>query len=119
MPKPKSVDDYIASFPPEVRGSLETLRTTISSVLPTAEQVIRYDIPTFRLDGRNIVHFAGWKDHLSLYPVVDLDAAQEERVSPYRAGKGTLRFSLEAPVPVSLVEEVVGLLLQRHRGRKR
>ncbi len=116
MPKEQSVDTYLASLAPQIRGPIETLRQTIRGVLPDAEEVISYGIPAFKSAGRVVVHYAGWKSHLSLYPIPEVDAETETQIAPYRAGKGTLRFALDEPLPVALVVSVVTLLRdQRHR----
>ena len=73
MPSFRSVDDYVASFPDEVRHELEAVRHTIREALPGCEDRISYDIALVTLDGRGLFYFAGWKKHLSLYPVPELD----------------------------------------------
>ena len=116
MPQERSVDSYLAALAPDVRGPLEALRQTIRGVLPDAEEVISYGVPAFKSDGRIVVFYAGWKSHLSLYPIPEVDAETETLIGPYRAGKGTLRFALDKPVPVGVVERVVSLLRdQRQR----
>lgn len=111
--KPATIDAYLASFPPEVRARLATLRDAIRRVAPRCEETISYGIPAYVLDGRYVVYFAGWKRHVSLYPIPDADAALEEELRAYRAGRGTLRFALDEPIPVGLVERIVALLLER------
>jgi uncharacterized protein YdhG (YjbR/CyaY superfamily) len=110
------IDTYIAGFPTEVQAQLESVRAVIRRVLPGAEETISYGIPSFRSGGRTIVHFAGWKKHISLYPVPEVDADLERRLEPYRSGPGTLRFPLERPIPLELVERVVGLLQAQRAG---
>jgi uncharacterized protein YdhG (YjbR/CyaY superfamily) len=63
------------------------------------------------------VHFAAWKHHLSLYPVPDADPAFAAELAPYLAGKGTLRFPLDQPIPGGLIERVVTLLAQQRHGQ--
>jgi uncharacterized protein YdhG (YjbR/CyaY superfamily) len=64
----KSIDEYIATFPPDVQATLQRVRTTIRKAVPKAEEAISYQIPTFKLHGSYVVYFAGWKQHYSLYP---------------------------------------------------
>ena len=113
----QSVDTYIASFPPEVQAALGTLRATIRKVIPEAEESISYGVPVFKQDGGYVVYFAGWKQHLSLYPILEADEALEAELAPYRSGRGTLRFKLGEPLPTSLIERVVTLLAQQRRQR--
>lgn len=106
-----NVDDYIRSYPEEVRVVLTKVRRTIHNVIPAAEETTSYQIPTFVLDGKHLVYFAGWKRHLSLYPVPAADGALDEELAPYRAAKGTLRFPLTEPIPYDLIGRVVTALV--------
>ena len=113
-----TVDDYIRSFPEDVRATLERVRQTIRAVVPTADETISYDIPTFRLDGKYLVHFAGWKQHLSVYPIPSGDEAFEREIAPYRAGKGTLKFPFNQPIPYALIKRIVALQVTQRRGAR-
>jgi uncharacterized protein YdhG (YjbR/CyaY superfamily) len=64
----QQVDAYIERFPENVRKELKRVRRVIKSVVPDAQERISYGIPTFKLAGTNLVHFAGWKTHLGFYP---------------------------------------------------
>ncbi|MGK8525110.1 iron chaperone [Nocardia asteroides] len=111
--QPTTVDAYLAAFPADVRDILDTIRRTIQAALPAAAESISYGIPTFELHGRNIVHFAGWQHHISLYPIPDGDPELNEELEPYRAGKGTLRFRLGEPVPYDLIARIATALAER------
>jgi uncharacterized protein YdhG (YjbR/CyaY superfamily) len=105
---PQSVDDYIAAQPLHAQRVLQRVRNTIHKALPQAEEVISYKIPAFKANGKIVIYFAGWTDHYSLYPVNERTlAAFEGDLDPYKAGKGTLRFALDEPVPVKLIERLV------------
>jgi uncharacterized protein YdhG (YjbR/CyaY superfamily) len=109
-----TIDDYIDSFPEEVQDVLRQVRQTILAAAPAqAGQNISYGIPTITLDGRYLVYFAGWKHHVSVYPVPDGDASFEEVVAPYRAAKGTLRFPLREPIPYDVITRVTSALVER------
>jgi uncharacterized protein YdhG (YjbR/CyaY superfamily) len=101
----KSVDGYIASQPKEVQRLLERVRATIAKAVPGAEEQISYGIPAFKLHGRPVLYFAGWKQHYSLYPsTAPLIAAFRKELAPYEVNnKGTIRLPLSAPVPVKLI----------------
>ena len=100
----QSVDEYIASRPEQVRPILQRVRTTLHQAIPTAQEVISYQIPAMRTDGGVVLYFAGWKEHFSIYPVTGpLMEAFGDELEPYRASKGTLRFALDQPVPVKLI----------------
>ena len=109
---PATIDDYIAAFPEDVQTILEEVRARLRSVAPTAVESISYGIPVFTLDGRYLVYFAGWKHHFSVYPLPEGDAALDEAMAPYVAGKGTLKFPLAEPIPYDLIARVAARLLQ-------
>ena len=91
----KSVDGYIAGFPPATQRVLTRLRGTIRKALPRSDEAISYGIPVFKVDGRYVLFFAAWKAHYSLYPASDaLVAAFKDELSPYEVSKGTIRFPL-------------------------
>ena len=100
------IDSYIESFPKDVQTLLKQLRSTISKAAPEAEEAIRYAIPTFILNG-NLVHFAGFKNHIGFYPAPSGIEAFKKEVSKYEAGKGTLQFPLDSPLPLNLVTKIV------------
>ncbi len=107
-----SVQQYLDSFPEETREVLHRVTGSIRSVIPDSDEVISYDIPTFRLEGRPVVHLAGWKKHISLYPAPAAQGDLAEALAPYRSGKGTLRFPLDQEIPYELIERVVALLAE-------
>ena len=107
----KTIDEYIATVPKETQKILEEIRATIKAAVPEAEEKISYQIPTFELNGRNLVHFAAWKKHVSLYPIPAGNEAFEKKIAKYIAGKGTLKFPLDEPMPLDLISEVVKVSL--------
>lgn len=114
MAKFDTVDAYVASFPAEVRDKLEAVRGAIAESAPGTEQTITYDIPTFTVDGRYVVYFAGWKGHISVYPIPAAESLRKE-LAPYVAGRGTLRFPLDEPLPLDLIRKVVTVLMNQRR----
>jgi uncharacterized protein YdhG (YjbR/CyaY superfamily) len=103
----KSVDEYIASQPKAVQGILERVRSAILKAVPTAVETISYKIPTYKVPSGPVLYFAGWKHHFSLYPATErLITAFSEELAPYQVNKGTIRFPLSAPVPVTLIGRI-------------
>ena len=102
-----SIDEYIASFPEETQKILEELRSTIRAAVPDAKEKISYQIPTFELNGRNLIHFAAWKKHIGIYPIPAGSEVFEKELSPYTNGKGTLKFPLDKPLPLKLIREII------------
>ena len=116
----KSVDDYIVSQPEAMRGLLERVRSTIRKAVPAAEEVISYKIPGYKLHGRPVLYFAGWKQHYSLYPATNqLVAAFKHDLAPYKVNKGTIRFPLSQPVPVTLIGRIAKFLAKEAAERAR
>ena len=103
-----SVDEYIASQPETAQRVLKRVRSIIRKAVPDAQETISYGIPTYKLDGRYVLYFAGWKQHYSVYPSTDrLVAAFKNDLAPYEvSGKGTIRFPLSEPIPVKLIEGI-------------
>ena len=104
---PQNIDEYIAGFPKDVQQLLENIRQTIKKATPQAEETISYKMPTFKLKGQDLIYFAAYKKHIGLYPVPGGDAKFNEEVSAYRAGKGTLQFPLDQPIPYKLIGRIV------------
>jgi uncharacterized protein YdhG (YjbR/CyaY superfamily) len=105
---PATVEQYLAGLPAPERRALDRLRLTIRSVEPEATETISYQIPTFKLHGRLLVSFAAFRDHCSLFPANDrVREACGDALTPYLSGKGTLRFTVEQPIPTALVKKIV------------
>jgi uncharacterized protein YdhG (YjbR/CyaY superfamily) len=106
-PAAGSTDEYIARFPPEVQKALGEVRALIRATAPDATETISYGIPTFDLNGKHLVHFAGYQKHIGFYPTPRGIEALEKELEPYRHGKGTLQFPLDQPLPTDLIRRVV------------
>jgi uncharacterized protein YdhG (YjbR/CyaY superfamily) len=116
-PRFQTVDEYIASFARDVQSTLEAVRGAMRKAAPDTEETISYGIPTFTLDGRYLIYFAGWKRHVSIYPIPEGDDALQRELEPYKAAKGTLRFPLDEPMPLDLIERLTAAALAaRSRG---
>ena len=108
MPKEKfkTIDEYIATFPKNIRKILEELRQVIRDSAPTAEEAISYQMPTFKLNG-NLVWFATFKNHIGFYPKPSAIETFREELIDYEVSKGTIRFPLDKPIPFDLVGKIV------------
>ena len=103
MRKPTTVDEYFASAPPEAIKALTQIRKTLKQHLPKeAVEVISYDIPAFKWNGTPL-YYAGWKTHVSIYPIPKGNAVFQKLIEPHKAGKGTLKFKLSEPLPADLI----------------
>ena len=113
-----SVDDYIAAQAEAAQASLERVRGAIRKALPGAEEVISYNIPTYKLHGNVIIYFAGWKKHYSLYPAGQrLVQAFKEELASYEVKNSTIHFPLLQSVPVRLIERIAKFRLKESVAR--
>ena len=113
----KTISAYIAGFPPSTRRVLKQLRSVITTTARDATERISYGIPTFDIDGKRFIYFAGWRDHVSIYPVTPgMTRALGAQLKPYRGGKGTLKFSLDKRLPLPLIRRIVASRAKEMRG---
>ncbi|WP_426518485.1 iron chaperone [Diaminobutyricibacter sp. McL0618] len=110
----ETVDDYIASFPPDVQEVLQRVRQAIHAGVPDAPEKIRYDIAAVMIDATHAIHFAGWKNHVGVYPVPRLEGELEEEIAPYRAAKDSANFLYARPIPYDLIERVAAASVKRY-----
>jgi len=104
--KPTTIDEYISNFPEDVQKILQKVRKTIHTAIPETEETMSYDMPTFTLNGKYVIYFAGWKNHVSVYPIPAGDEAFAARIEPYKSDKSTAKFPLNKPIPYDLIEEM-------------
>jgi len=114
-----SIDEYIAELPDETQKVLEELRTLIREVAPDATETISYAIPTFNLNGKHLVHFAGYAKHVGLYPAPSGMSAFEGELAPYRHSKGSVQFPLGRPLPTELIRHIVEFRVAEVTGKGR
>ncbi len=119
---PKTIDEYIASFPPDVQAILEKIRATIKKAAPEAQEKISYKMPTFTLNG-NLVYFAAFEKHIGFYPIPTGIEKFKKELSVYKQGKGSVQFPLDKPIPYDLISRIVKFRvkenLERAKGKKR
>jgi uncharacterized protein YdhG (YjbR/CyaY superfamily) len=119
MAAPTSVEDYLAALPDERRVVVEELRRTIKAAAPEATETIAYLMPALRSHGGQfLVSYAAYKRHYSLFPASGaVVEALGEELKPYLAGKGTIQFPADKPVPAALVEKIVKIRLAENAER--
>lgn len=111
--KNKSVDDYIAEYPIEIQNLLARMRAIIKKAAPQAEEMISYNMPLYKWNGM-LVSFAAWKKHIGLYPTPRVSGEMKKKLAPYEGAKATLRFSIDKPLPISLITKVVKLRMKEN-----
>ena len=102
-----TIDEYIAGYSDSVQAILQEIRRTIAEEVPGATEAIAYGIPTFKLRGKNLVHFGAYKSHIGFYPTPSGLDAFAEKLSVYASGKGSAQFPLDNPMPLALIREIV------------
>ncbi len=102
-----SIDEYIAACPGQSQSYMQIIRETIKAVAPNAKEKISYQIACFELNEKNLVHFAGWKSHVSMYPTSAGTEAFNKAIAKYAGGKGTTKFPLDKPLPLKLIRQIV------------
>lgn len=105
--KPASIDAYIHVLPDGVSSIFSALCQTIRTLVPEAEEAIKYDMPSWHMRGTPIIYAAAWKHHIGLYPVHRGDADFEAAVGPYRDKNDTVKFLYSKPMPFDVVERIV------------
>ncbi len=103
----KNIDSYIRSFPADIKKRLEEVRKTIRAAAPKAQEKIGYGIPTFTINGKNLVHFGGFKSHIGFYPAPSGITAFKKELSQYEGAKGSIKFPLDKPLPLTLIKKIV------------
>jgi uncharacterized protein YdhG (YjbR/CyaY superfamily) len=114
--QPTTIDEYIADFPSNVQPHLEKVRAAIRKAAPKAEEAIKYQMPTFVLNG-NLIHFAGWTNHIGLYPGSKPIEMFKDELVKYEISKGTVRFPLDKPIPYGLISKITKYCVKRNSER--
>lgn len=114
---PKTIDEYIANFPADIQKRLQHVRTIIKRTAPRAEETIKYNMPTFVLDGYNLAHFAAFTSHIGFYPAPTADKAFAERLASHKTGKGSVQFPFEKPLPQTLIADMINWRMANQAGK--
>jgi uncharacterized protein YdhG (YjbR/CyaY superfamily) len=114
-----TVDEYIKSFPENVQVLLKQIRATVKENAPEAEESIAYQMPAYKTDGKPLVYFAAFKNHIGLYATPTGHAQFEKELSKYKQGKGSVRFPLDKPVPFDLIARIVRFRVEENLINKK
>src|SRR3990172_7912571 len=96
----QTIDEYIKSFPADVQAVLYNVRKTIQKAASAAIEAISYHMPTFKFNGKNLVHFAAWKNHIGFYPTPSGTETFKKEILKYKFAKGSIRFPINEPLPL-------------------
>ena len=117
MQKYETTEEYLANFSGETRKKLDTLRKLIKDMVPEAGEKISYGIPTFTLNGKYFIYIAGYEKHVSIYPIPPGDEDFDKELAPYVAGKGTVHFALDKPLPLPLIRKMIKFAVKQNQKR--
>jgi uncharacterized protein YdhG (YjbR/CyaY superfamily) len=112
----KDIDEYIATFPKDIQAILQKVRVTIRKSAPGAEETIKYQMPTFILNG-NLVYFAAFKSHIGFYPIPTGIEKFKKELSVYKQGRGSVQFPLDKPIPYGLIGRIVKFRVKENLER--
>ena len=112
-----STNDYIAAFSGEVKSRLEQIRATIQKAAPEAEEMISYGMPTYNLNGKPLVYFAGYKNHTGFYPMPAALLLFKEKLSGYKGSKGAVQFPHNQPLPLDFIAQMVKFRVEENVER--
>ena len=101
------IDTYIKDFPDEVQERLNVIRNMVKTLAPQATERICMRMPTFDLNGKWLLHFAGYKKHIGFYPQPEGIIAFQEKLTEYKTSKGAVQFPLNKPLPVDLIHDII------------
>jgi len=104
---PTTTDEYIAGFPGDIQVILNQVRATIQKAAPDAEESIAYGMPAYKLKGKPLVYFAGFKNHIGFYATPSGHSEFAKELSKYKQGKGSVQFPLDQPIPYDLIAQIV------------
>lgn len=118
--KPATIDEYLAGVTPGQRGVLEKLRRAVHAAAPGAEEYIGYGLAGFKHGGRSLVYFGAWENHCALYAASPKTQAEfADELKGFEVSKGTIRFTVEKPLPLALVKKIVKARVAENAAKKR
>jgi uncharacterized protein YdhG (YjbR/CyaY superfamily) len=105
--KPKNVNEYIAKFPQDTQKILEQIRGTVKKAAPDADESISYGMPALKTNGKPLVYFAAFANHIGFYATPTGHSEFAKELSKYKQGKGSVQFPIDKPMPLSLISKIV------------
>ena len=108
-----SISSYISAFPGHVQQLLNQIDKTIQEAAPEAEGMISYGIPTYKMYGKPVVHFGGFKNHIGFYATPDGHEAFAAELSKFKQGKGSVQFPIKQPIPFNLITRIVKFRIEQ------
>lgn len=117
MQAPKNIEEHLDSLAPAIREAVEKLRRKVLELIPEGVESISYGIPTVKLEGRGIVHYAGFKGHCSFFPGSAVVERYADELKGFKTSKGTIQFTPVHPIPDALIERIVRDRIEAERPK--
>jgi uncharacterized protein YdhG (YjbR/CyaY superfamily) len=115
----QTIDNYLKDVTPSQRQELERIRKIVKETVPEVEETISWEMPTFKYKHRNVIHFAAFKNHMSLFPGPDAVESVKEDLEKFTISKGTIQFTEDNPLPESVIKKILKYQVAHlSRGRK-
>ncbi len=119
MKTDQTVDEYINLYSKDTKYTLAKIRKIGMQIIPDAEETISYGIPTFKLNGKAVMYYAGYKSHIGMYPIPKAPDSFNREIEPFIKGKGTVQFPLSKPIPYDLIEKFIRYSLETYKERNK
>jgi uncharacterized protein YdhG (YjbR/CyaY superfamily) len=115
----QEIEDYIKNFPPKVQTILKKIRKLVKKTCPESTELFSYGMPGYKLNGKPLVYFAGYKNHIGLYATPQGNIQFKDELSGYKQGKGSVQFPLEEEVPYDLIKRIVEFKIEDIQSKKK
>ena len=115
----QEIEEYINNFPPNVQTILKKLRKLVKKTCPEATELFSYGMPAYKLNGKPLVYFAGYKNHIGLYATPDGHTYFKEELASYKQGKGSVQFPLDKAIPYDLIKRIVEFKTGNIKSKKK
>jgi len=112
-----TIDEYLSTFPSDVKQKLEDLRRIIKEAAPKAKEVISYQMPAFKMR-KVLVYFAAHKHHIGFYPTSSGIENFKNEFGDYQYSKGAVQFPIDQPLPIKLIQKIVKFRLEEDSSDK-
>ena len=115
----KDLEEYINSFPKEIQELLEQIRKTIRQASPEADESISYGMPAYKTNGKPLVYFATFKNHIGFYATPTGHKEFKDELAKYKQGKGSIQFPLDKPLPLDLIERITKFRVEENLSKSK
>jgi uncharacterized protein YdhG (YjbR/CyaY superfamily) len=102
-----TTNEYLKNFEGDEKVKLSELRELLNSLIKDGTECICYGIPTIKLGKKNIVHFAGFKNHFGIYPGALAVAEFADDLKKYKTSKGAIQIPWTEKLPKALMKKII------------